>query len=787
MPNYSDYINAISQYGDSYNYGQGPVNPYSSAAYGGSSASARTYPTDPRSQFSDYKPSWESRLGGGAMGYGIGKGVGKAAPGIYSTFAKQVLGPDGKMIPGTMGANRAAGVGLGFQGAGLIYGATRDQNPYEYTPEESLGGVVSGAMAGASAGSMIAPGIGTFLGAILGGLGGHFLGESEEKKAEDLNIETEKQFQEDRTEYLEAVHGERKKAREQALGATEQDLWAQEASQYDNQYGAYANPYGQSLFDQGGKLTKKELKKVKQLGRSGDTELAHVNPQESAILKATGGSGTINPNTGLREYHFKGYNPFSQHNLAHASEPFVQAGEWAGGVIKDINEWSTGTTESDYSWTDSDNWFFEEGTGGFYGGGTPKFPWMYPLLGEEKPQEPEKIIKPRIERMTGSSATKLAPQQSKGMKVVSPFDVSSIGKKKGEGTSDLGKYRWDLANPYIEENVDIFAKGGSFTPPVTPVKAPITVSPAELFHYLTEQKGLSKNHALGMINNIQHESGFKFGAHNPDDLGKPASGLFQHRGSRRKNLIEFTGGKNKWSKDWRAQIDYMMTENDTKKYLKETFETPALASSWFTEHWERPKDADKKAVTRLETLPDIINSVSEPIVYPNLLEEIPITPTTQDEMQRTAFNQEMQQLRTDFPIDTASPMTTQVSMPPQYQTGGTVNTVAEFTGNELIVNNQNEVEAGLASNDFKRAADPIRQAMNQGYLTPGEETHQGNPMPVDSNGIIYAGGGKLPFRVNKGAGIYDHATDQFNSNMSDKEISIVAQKNINKWKSNNMV
>jgi hypothetical protein len=59
-------------------------------------------------------------------------------------------------------------------------------------------------------------------------------------------------------------------------------------------------------------------------------------------------------------------------------------------------------------------------------------------------------------------------------------------------------------------------------------------------------------------------------------------------------------------------------------------------------------------------------------------------------------------------------------------------------------------------------------------------------MPVSSQGVIYAGGGELPFKVRQGAGIYDHATDQFNSKMSDKQIAMVAQKNINKWKSNNM-
>ena len=37
-------------------------------------------------------------------------------------------------------------------------------------------------------------------------------------------------------------------------------------------------------------------------GRGGDTILAHINPQEAALLKSLGGSGTINTNTGLPEY-----------------------------------------------------------------------------------------------------------------------------------------------------------------------------------------------------------------------------------------------------------------------------------------------------------------------------------------------------------------------------------------------------------------------------------------------------------------------------------------------------
>ena len=51
-------------------------------------------------------------------------------------------------------------------------------------------------------------------------------------------------------------------------------------------------------------------KDLGKLGREGDTELAHVNPWEKKLLKAVGGSGTINPITSLRE--FKGGGGQSQ-------------------------------------------------------------------------------------------------------------------------------------------------------------------------------------------------------------------------------------------------------------------------------------------------------------------------------------------------------------------------------------------------------------------------------------------------------------------------------------------
>lgn len=47
------------------------------------------------------------------------------------------------------------------------------------------------------------------------------------------------------------------------------------------------------------------LSQLASQGQGGDTELALVNPQEAQLLKSLGGSGTINPKTGLRQYDYR--------------------------------------------------------------------------------------------------------------------------------------------------------------------------------------------------------------------------------------------------------------------------------------------------------------------------------------------------------------------------------------------------------------------------------------------------------------------------------------------------
>lgn len=51
-----------------------------------------------------------------------------------------------------------------------------------------------------------------------------------------------------------------------------------------------------------------QYKNLASKGRYGDTMLAHINPQEAALLKSMGGAGTVNPQTGLPEFY--GLNQF---------------------------------------------------------------------------------------------------------------------------------------------------------------------------------------------------------------------------------------------------------------------------------------------------------------------------------------------------------------------------------------------------------------------------------------------------------------------------------------------
>jgi len=59
-------------------------------------------------------------------------------------------------------------------------------------------------------------------------------------------------------------------------------------------------------FAEGGIINVREIaRELSNMGRNGDTMLAHITPSEARMLRRRGGSGTINPETGLPEFFLK--------------------------------------------------------------------------------------------------------------------------------------------------------------------------------------------------------------------------------------------------------------------------------------------------------------------------------------------------------------------------------------------------------------------------------------------------------------------------------------------------
>ena len=135
--------------------------------------------------------------------------------------------------------------------------------------------------------------------------------------------------------------------------------------------------------------------------------------------------------------------------------------------------------------------------------------------------------------------------------------------------------------------------GGGVTSgkPITPSGG--TVDRAEVYSYLTKDKGLSHNKAYGLMSNIDRESGFNASIRSGDDGGP--GGLFQWKGVRQTPTV----AKLVNSGDWKGQIDYALTEpgeSSATTFLNTTWESPQAAAEHWTRKWERPAHPDADVV-----------------------------------------------------------------------------------------------------------------------------------------------------------------------------------------------
>lgn len=662
--NTTDWANKGNKLAETYK-GSGGTNPYSSGAYIPSKSNIydNIKPVvDPRSMFSDYKPDLLTRAASGLTGYKMGQGL--------DPFAKSIAGTLGATAPGSFGP------------ASFLYGATRNNNPYDFTQTESLGTIGSTALAARSlaptlnpilskamplaaasaatplmmasaapaaygagligpAAAPAAAGMGTIAGmhpALLIGslLLGGFFSRKGKRRAAAANKKVEDDIMEQQTKGYEDRSKKLLDQRSEYMSDLSNQSWKQSQNMYDNQYGGNYSTY---RGDKGMKFSPKELKKIAKAGRNGDTMLAHINPQEAALLKSLGGSGTINPYTGLREYGW-----FSNF-IGSILSPILGAGS---DILEGAQDIATPIVEAggDLVSTGVDT-AVDVGTGALKTGGA---------IASDAMLAANQVIEPVLQPIMSTAMDVADPFMDIIEDVTTPImgGIHDFAKGTIEGGFDLMQGVGDLGLGILGGINDFLFPGSD------PYSAP-QIQPR------IEPDRSVKARAPGMVGEKNTGKGFTL------------SGLEQ--------------------KDEGGQ-DFVLNEGD----------------------WMSDKD------------------------NPYIRENVEL-----------------------------------------YNKGGKVNIVAEFTGNELIVNNQDAVEKGLASGNYAQAAAPIRKAMKGKKITPGPETHKNNPMPVDAEGnIYYEGGGKLSFKVNKGAGVYDHATDQFKSNMTDKEIAMVAKKNIAKWKSNGM-
>jgi hypothetical protein len=126
-----------------------------------------------------------------------------------------------------------------------------------------------------------------------------------------------------------------------------------------------------------------------------------------------------------------------------------------------------------------------------------------------------------------------------------------------------------------------------------------------IYRYLTEDKGLGHNHAIGMVANIYGESGF-----NPNAVGDNGAsyGLFQFQGSRRRALERFAGSARP---HWKQQIDYALSEPEGRDYLAQDFRGPVDAVRHFVYHFERPANKAADTIKRTRHLSSLMAELRE--------------------------------------------------------------------------------------------------------------------------------------------------------------------------------
>lgn len=111
------------------------------------------------------------------------------------------------------------------------------------------------------------------------------------------------------------------------------------------------------------------------------------------------------------------------------------------------------------------------------------------------------------------------------------------------------------------------------------------VSPQAVYSHL-RSKGMSHNHAMGILANIKGESDFEIGVTEKGN-SKAGIGLFQYTYPTRKQA--FLKAVPDYKTNWKGQIDFAITEGVAPQYFKRQFSSAEEAAYWWMDNWERPR------------------------------------------------------------------------------------------------------------------------------------------------------------------------------------------------------
>lgn len=143
-----------------------------------------------------------------------------------------------------------------------------------------------------------------------------------------------------------------------------------------------------------------------------------------------------------------------------------------------------------------------------------------------------------------------------------------------------------------EEPSDVQDGGGNDGRKIDSQNLPGGSNGEKIFNYLKKQ-GLTDEQAAGVIGNLAAESNLNPNALNPNDVGKPAFGLAQWRGSRYRDLIEFSNSNGLDHETLEAQLPFMMHELESQSWLGygalQNATTVSDATRVFETKFERPK------------------------------------------------------------------------------------------------------------------------------------------------------------------------------------------------------